>query len=378
MDLTVDITELNPDQIRELAIRLQAEGRFTPTAFVPVLWNAVIIICLVGVSPFLPSDERIWVYAIGILLGTVAQLLYLLPYLRGLGPFPLSLGFGNHLVRRVLILMLPVTVGLGLININALVDAIFSTLVSEQAVRAIDAAFRLYILPQGIFSVAISTVLFPTISRMAANHDWPGLRRSVDNGLRQIFFLLLPASAFLMVLSMPVVRLVYQRGAFDGYSTSITSEALFFFTIGLVFNGSSLLLIRAFFSMQQPWLPTAIAGGGVALNAVLDALTPTLKQRVEAKGFVLVHWGHGGWLQVFSKQPVTTLADRPDLVTVSYNYLSSGIPQSTTYIKGALSDDIRAWVTKQSASGDKDYVVTVQNLSATDLYINVAAYRVGT
>lgn len=75
---------------------------------------------------------------------------------------------------------------------------------------------------------------------------------------------------------------------------------------------------------------------------------------------------------------VTTLADRPDLVTVSYNYLSSGIPQSTTYIKGALSDDIRAWVTKQSASGDKDYVVTVQNLSATDLYINVAAYRVGT
>jgi tRNA G10 N-methylase Trm11 len=75
---------------------------------------------------------------------------------------------------------------------------------------------------------------------------------------------------------------------------------------------------------------------------------------------------------------VTTLADRPDLVTVSYNYLSSGIPQSTTYIKGALSDDIRAWVTKQSASGDKDYVVTVQNLSATDLYINIAAYRVGT
>ena len=107
---------------------------------------------------------------------------------------------------------------------------------------------------------------------MAANNDWPGLRRSVDNGLRQIFFLLLPASAFLMVLSMPVVRLVYQRGAFDGYSTQITSTALFFFTIGLVFNGSSLLLIRAFFSMQQPWLPTAIAGGGVVLNAALDAI----------------------------------------------------------------------------------------------------------
>ena len=255
-----------------VAAVLQAEGRFTPTAFVPVLWNAVILLCLVGISPFVASDERIWVYAIGILLGTVAQLLYLLPYMRGFGPFPISMGFGNHMVRRVLILMLPVTVGLGLININALVDAVFATLVSEQAVRAIDAAVRLYLLPQGIFSVAISTVLFPTISRMAAKNDMPGLRRSVDSGLRQIFFLLLPATAFLMVLSMPVVRLVYERGAFNDYSTLITSEALFFFTIGLVFNGASLLLIRAFFSMQQPWLPTFIAGGGVLLNLVLDAI----------------------------------------------------------------------------------------------------------
>ncbi len=255
-----------------VAAVLQAEGRFTPTAFVPVLWNAVILLCLVGISPFVESDERIWVYAIGILLGTVAQLLYLLPYMRGFGPFPISMGFGNHMVRRVLILMLPVTVGLGLININALVDAVFATLVSDQAVRAIDAAFRLYILPQGIFSVAISTVLFPTISRMAAKHDMPGLRTAVDSGLRQIFFLLLPATAFLMMLSMPAVRLVYERGAFNDYSTLITSEALFFFTIGLVFNGASLLLIRAFFSMQQPWLPTFIAGGGVLLNVVLNAI----------------------------------------------------------------------------------------------------------
>lgn len=251
---------------------LQAEGNFSPTAFVPVLWNAVILVALIIVVPFVADDLRIWVYAIGIVGGTLAQLLYLLPFLRGLGPFPITMGFRNRMVKRVLVLMLPVTVGLGLININALVDAIFATLVSEQAVRAIDAAFRLYILPQGIFSVAISTVLFPAISRMAANRDMPGLRTSVESGLRQIFFMLLPASAFLMVLATPVVQLLYQRGAFNGYSTYITSEALFYFTIGLVFNGSSLLLIRAFFGLQRPWLPTVIAGSGVVLNAVLDAI----------------------------------------------------------------------------------------------------------
>ena len=171
---------------------LQAGGQFGATAFVPVLWNVVILVCLVAVTPLVPSDDRIYVYAVGILVGTLAQLLYLLPYLRGRGPFPLSLGLRNPYVRRVLVLMLPVTISLGLINVNPSVDAVFATLVSNQAVRAIDAAFRLYILPQGVFSVAISTVLFPTISRLAARGDTDGLRHTIAAGQRQIFFMLLP------------------------------------------------------------------------------------------------------------------------------------------------------------------------------------------
>ena len=74
---------------------------------------------------------------------------------------------------------------------------------------------------------------------------------------------------------------------------------------------------------------------------------------------------------------VTMLTERPDLITVSYNYLSDGVPQATTYVRGTLSGDIRAWVTKRSAGGDKDYEVTVQNLTGNELYISVAAYRVG-
>ncbi len=168
--------------------------------------------------------------------------------------------------------MLPVTLGLGLININLTVDTVFATLVSDQAPRAIDAAFRLYLLPQGVFSVAISTVLFPTISRLAARDDLLGLRRTIASGTRQIFFMLLPASAFLLVLSEPVVRLVFQRGEFGPASTTLTSGALFFFAIGLAFNGASLLIIRAFFSMQIPWMPTKVAALGVVLNLALDAV----------------------------------------------------------------------------------------------------------
>ena len=251
---------------------LQASGQFGITAFVPVLWNVVIIAGLVLVTPLVPDDDRITVYAVAIVVGTLAQLLYLVPAFFREGPFPFSLGLGNPRVRQVLVLMLPVTLGIGLININLTVDTIFATLVSDQAPRAIDAAFRLYLLPQGIFSVAISTVLFPAISRLAARSDVAGMRSAIARGLRQIFFLLLPASAFLFVLAEPVVRLVFQRGEFDAESTSLTSEALVFFAIGLAFNGASLLVIRAFFSLQLPWLATKVAALGVVLNAALDAL----------------------------------------------------------------------------------------------------------
>jgi putative peptidoglycan lipid II flippase len=255
-----------------VAAVLQAAGQFGITAFVPVLWNVIIIVALVVVTPLVPEDDRITVYAVGILVGTLAQLLYMVPAFRREGPFPISFNWRSPRVRQVLLLMLPVTLGLGLINVNLTVDTIFATLVSEEAPRAIDAAFRLYLLPQGVFSVAISTVLFPTISRLAARDDMAGMRSTIARGLRQIFFMLLPASAFLLVLSEPVVRLVFQRGEFDAQSTSLTSEALVFFAIGLAFNGASLLVIRAFFSLQLPWLATKVAALGVVLNAALDAV----------------------------------------------------------------------------------------------------------
>ena len=104
-------------------------------------------------------------------------------------------------VRQVLRLMLPVTIGLGLINFNVLINSTLGSLVSEDAPRAIDAAFRIYMLPQGMFSVAIATVLFPALSRFAARRDYDGLRALLANGMRQIFLLLVPAAAATLALA---------------------------------------------------------------------------------------------------------------------------------------------------------------------------------
>src|SRR6185503_12059834 len=108
-------------------------------------------------------------------------------------------------------LMIPVTLGLGLININALIDAVIAAhLIDPQiAPAAINAAFRLYMLPQGMFSVAVATVLFPSLSRLASRGDLPGFRGMVSVGLGQIAFLLVPASMVTAVLAEPITRLVY-------------------------------------------------------------------------------------------------------------------------------------------------------------------------
>ena len=200
------------------------------------------------------------------------QLLLPIPWLRRLdGRLTMVIDWRDPAVRRVLVLMLPVTLTIGLVNVNFLVDTLFASrlLDPELAPAAIDKAFRLYMLPQGIFAVAVTTVLFPTLARLAARGRHGGLRRALDGGLRQIAFLLVPAGLVSIVLAEPIVRLVYQRGEFTAEDTVIVAQCLQAFSIGLVFNGWMLILNRSFYAVQTNWMPTGIALGAVALNAAL-------------------------------------------------------------------------------------------------------------
>jgi putative peptidoglycan lipid II flippase len=253
---------------------LNSYEHFTVPALTPVFWNLAIIAGLViGVPRADTIDGKLYVYAASILVGTVIQVLLPLPWLRGRDDrLRVALDWRDPAVRRVFRLMLPVTLGLGLINFNAVVDsAVASRLIDPQlAPTAIDKAFRLYMLPQGMFSVAIATVLFPSLSRLAARRDFAGFRATVILGLRQIAFLLIPASVVSAVLAEPIIRLVYQRGRFDPGDTPVVAGALAAFSAGLAFNGAMLMLNRAFFSLQENWTPTVVALGNLVANALLD------------------------------------------------------------------------------------------------------------
>ncbi len=249
---------------------LNAYDHFTIPALAPLVWNFVIIGLLVVLKPRFDADEQLYAYAIAVLAATFVQLAMAVPVLRKLDfQFERRVDFRDPRVKQVLALMLPVTLSLGLINFNMLINSLLGAAVSEAAPRAIDAAFRIYMLPQGMFSVAVATVLFPALSRLATRRDFDGLRALTGTGTRQIFLLLIPAAACTLVLATPITRLVYERGEFDADSTKLVAEALFWFSFSLPFAGANLLLTRTFFSLQRPWLPTALGGATLVLNAAV-------------------------------------------------------------------------------------------------------------
>jgi len=266
IDLTVTLSQILFPILILLGISgvvvgiLNSYDRFGAFAISPLFWNLTIIVVLVVLEPLFHGQDRIYAYAIGILVGTLVQLLIPTWDLRHTPfHFTFSLDWRHPGVRRVLLLMLPVTISLGLINFNALINSFFGALISEEAPAAIDKAFRLYQLPQGIFSVAVATVLFPALARFANAGEIENLRSTMANGMRQILFVLVPAAAAILVLSEPMIRLVYQRGEFGPAETTLVATALFWFAFSLPTNGLYLLQTRTFFSLQRPWQATALA-----------------------------------------------------------------------------------------------------------------------
>jgi len=269
---------------------LNSYDRFGAFAISPLFWNLTIIIVLVLIEPLFQGQDRIYAYAIGILVGTAVQLAIPAWDLRNT-PFRFSFSFDwrHPGVRRVLLLMLPVTISLGLINFNLLINSFFGSLVSDEAPAAIDKAFRIYQLPQGIFSVAIATVLFPTLARFANAGEIDNLRATMANGMRQILFVLLPAAAAILALSDPMIRLVYQRGEFDPAETTVVATALFWFAFSLPTNGLYLLQTRTFFSLQRPWQATALA----TIDLIVSALAALALYKPFGVGGIVAGTGIG-------------------------------------------------------------------------------------
>jgi putative peptidoglycan lipid II flippase len=252
---------------------LNSYDHFTIPAVAPLVWNLVIIGSVIALS----STYGVNVLAWSFLIGCVIEMLMLVPGVwkrrwKGEGPSIYRLDLKNPEVRRVGALIGPVILSLGVINFNSFIDTVVATLISTSAPAYIDKAFRLFLVPQGIFAIAIGTVLFPALSRHAASKRMKEFREYLSAGLRQIFFMTLPFAALFAVLALPTSQLIYEHGKVTPAETAQVASALTFFAVGMAFVSINTLLNRAFYSIQRPWLPLIVGAVNLALNAGLDLL----------------------------------------------------------------------------------------------------------
>ncbi len=261
---------------------LNAHGQFTVGAIAPVAWNVMIIIGLAISSFTVAPHNQIWAYAIAVAVGTVIQAFIPVPWLRKAGAhLTTKFIFQDPAVRQMFALMLPVSLCLGLINFNLLIDIHYATRIGgaagEHGPAALDKALRLYMIPLGTIAVGITTVAFAKLVEAArtgrgSKQGQADFATALATSTRRMLISLSLPAVLVPVLALPIVRLIYERGAFSNAQAHIVAGVLTWFSVGLLVNGLGLLSTRALFALKRNWLPTAVAAGNLALNIVFDSL----------------------------------------------------------------------------------------------------------
>ena len=243
---------------------------FSWSAVAPVFFNLGTIFSLWFLKSFLGPYALAW----GVILGGIGQFLFQIPPLYQAG-FHLHWDWKfweNEGFRQVIGLMLPVSFSLAASQINTIVDRTIASTCQEGAVSALYFADRLMELPLGVFGVAISIAILPSLSQKFSKGEEVEWKNALTQGMRWIIFLMLPVAAFLIIFSIPLVKLVYQRGAFDFIASSMTARALIFYALGLPFLSLNLLFTRAFYSRGDTKTPVKISLIAVFSNVGLDLL----------------------------------------------------------------------------------------------------------
>lgn len=250
---------------------LNAHQHFLLPAIAPILYNTGIAIGAAFIAP-LPG-MGIYGLALGVVLGAMMHLAVQLPGLRGRGGhYVASLGLSDPQVREVARLMLPRMLGVAVVQINFQVNTILASGLAEGSLSALTMAFMIFLLPQAAIAQAAATAAFPTLSTLAAQHRLDEMRRTLTTTLRGVLFLAVPASLGLIILREPIIRFLFQRGAFDQRSTALVAWALGFYALGLVGHSVLEVLVRAFYALHDTRTPVVVGAAATAINVLLSLI----------------------------------------------------------------------------------------------------------
>jgi len=255
---------------------LNSRGYFFIPAMGATLLNVVMIATVLLVAPRWGEDlgEQIFALAFGVLVAGVAQAGFQLPYLYREGyRLRWVTPWRNDSVREVVRKMIPATIGVAAFQFNIIITQTLAFWIERssgaQIVASFEYAVRLMELPQGVFGVSLATFLLPTLAGLAADKQFPEFRDNLRRGMGYLFFVNAIAAAMLMVLAEPMVRLLFQHGAFTADSTRRASFALMCLAPSLLTYSAVNVMARAFYALGDTKVPMQISAVCLCLNIVV-------------------------------------------------------------------------------------------------------------
>lgn len=252
---------------------LNSMHHFFVPAFSPVLMNIVLIGSVYVLCPLFGRtlDSQVMGLAVGVLFGGIVQLAYQIPQLWREGWRPRwSLDWRDKTLLQVGRLITPSVIGVVAYQINVIVARTLGFLVGDYVPAALNNADRLMELPLGVFSVSLATYMLPALSAIAARDAMEEFRLEIGRALRFLMVITVPATVGLIVLSEPIVRLLFERGRFDAESTGHCAFALQFTAIGLSFYSGTSILARGFYALKDTRTPMRVSLCSMAANLVFS------------------------------------------------------------------------------------------------------------
>ena len=259
---------------------LNSRGKFFIPAIASAFFNLGSIVGGVSLSLILPryGHPAIVGMAIGTLLGGLLQLAIQFPVLSRLGfHFTPRLRLKDPGLKRIITLMIPAVIGLSPTQINIFINTNFASSCAEGSVSWLNYAFRLVQLPIGLFGVALSIAAMPVLAKHAAKKDLQGMKETMVSSLTMVFSLTIPATLGLILLSEPVIRIIFERGAFTDLDTIATANTLTLYAIGLFAYSSNKILVPVFYALENTKYPLiasflAVASNLIIINLTIDSL----------------------------------------------------------------------------------------------------------
>jgi putative peptidoglycan lipid II flippase len=265
---------------------LNTRGYFFIPSLSSSFFNLGSIIGGVGLALLMPrfGQPAIVGMAVGTLIGGLLQLVGQFPALRRIGfRFRPNLSLADPGLRRILRLMVPAVAGLAALQVNVFINNFFASSLQEGSLSWLNYSFRLFMFPVGVFGVAVSIAAHPVMARQAASGSLVGLRESYISTLTVAFCLTVPATAGLIILAEPLIRLIFEHGRFDHFSTVMTAEALVYYALGLSLYAAVKVTVPVFYNLDNTRVPVFGSFLAVAVNvAVIFLAIGTLRHRALA------------------------------------------------------------------------------------------------